>query len=539
MGIKKNRKIREGGILTLLNNADRIFVFLFCIYIFVTLIVNVFIDCRVYKHYPPNYLTVPNYKLIGFSFLLFLLSVTAVVAFKYLQNSKVLPKISDKRFYIFIFAVFAAVYVLQLFISKHIYGFFTWDAERVRLTAEDIAFGKTDGLQKDYFSAYPNNIFLAYTLVLFYKIGILIHPVNPYAALLAFSAFCVWLSVLLAVICVYRLTANRAVTVISMLAGIVMIALSPHIVVPYSDTIGMLFPITAMFIYIYVKNCYIKYPLVFFVCLIGYYYKPTVFIILIALIIIKAIRFIYSLTVKNQIDIKCILICTLLITASVIASVAVKSAVFSLNKTELDEQKRYTITHFIMLGLNSKTEGVYSPDDDGFSYNMPDLKTREHENLRVAKERLKEMKTTGFIKLLVKKNLNNYNDGTFASLRAGLGISPAENNSNSAKLLRNLYYTDGKNYQAFAGTEQVIWLFVLISIIFSFLCNKRTLSAESLVSLSLIGVSIFLLLFECRARYLFLFSPLYLILAATGIYKLGEYIYSKIKSGGPENRIYK
>lgn len=77
----------------------------------------------------------------------------------------------------------------------------------------------------------------------------------------------------------------------------------------------------------------------FFVCLIGYNYKPTVFIILIALIVIKAIRFIYSLAVKNQIDIKRILICALLISVSVLISTGMNKAVISLNKTELDEQK--------------------------------------------------------------------------------------------------------------------------------------------------------------------------------------------------------
>lgn len=192
------------------------------------------------------------------------------------------------------------------------------------------------------------------------------------------------------------------------------------------------------------------------------------------------------------------------------------------------------MTHFLMMGLNTKTEGGYCYEDVKFSYKLSDIETRERENLRMVRKRLKEMKPEGFIKLMVRKNLKNYNDGTFYWMREGNDTEPPENNSKAAKSLRNLYYKNGGNYQTFAKTEQIIWLFVLISIIFSFLFNKRTLSAESLISLSLMGVSIFLLLFECRARYLFLFSPLYLILAATGIYKFGEYIYSKIKSGGAE-----
>lgn len=38
--------------------------------------------------------------------------------------------------------------------------------------------------------------------------------------------------------------------------------------------------------------------------------------------------------------------------------------------------------------------------------------------------------------------------------------------------------------------------------------------------LSLIGVTLFVLIFEARARYLFIYAPFYVIAAVSGFYKL-------------------
>lgn len=94
----------------------------------------------------------------------------------------------------------------------------------------------------------------------------------------------------------------------------------------------------------------------------------------------------------------------------------------------------------------------------------------------------------------------------------------------AAKALRSFYYTpyaegQGTHYQVFATIEQSVWFMVMICIGFCILRGKSDNAAENLVALSLLGVSMFLLIFECRARYLFMFSPLFLVLASSGLNK--------------------
>lgn len=74
-----------------------------------------------------------------------------------------------------------------------------------------------------------------------------------------------------------------------------------------------------------------------------------------------------------------------------------------------------------------------------------------------------------------------------------------------------------------------IFHFLIIFILtFTIVPEKKENDAENLIALILIGVSLFLLLFECRARYLYIFSPLYVVLAGIGLNKASE-LYGRIR----------
>lgn len=122
----------------------------------------------------------------------------------------------------------------------------------------------------------------------------------------------------------------------------------------------------------------------------------------------------------------------------------------------------------------------------------------------------------GFAKLLIKKNLSNYNDGTFTWAReGGFYKTVYPSNSRVKTALRDFYCNKPETFRLLA---QTIWFFTLLCICFSAFSKASAYSGIiSLVALSLFGESIFLLLFECRARYLFLYLPLFLILAAVGL----------------------
>ena len=119
--------------------------------------------------------------------------------------------------------------------------------------------------------------------------------------------------------------------------------------------------------------------------------------------------------------------------------------------------------------------------------------------------------------------MTNYNDGTFAwSVEGGFYLTVLEApNDSSAKILRDIYYYDGLYYKNYATCQQSIWITILFFIL---LAVKRIASTDKkdiyVIVLAIIGITLFLLLFEARARYLFLYSPYYILLAVVGIKNL-------------------
>ena len=65
----------------------------------------------------------------------------------------------------------------------------------------------------------------------------------------------------------------------------------------------------------------------------------------------------------------------------------------------------------------------------------------------------------------------------------------------------------------------MIWLTILFAGIFS-VFQKENRRWTSVIMLAVIGLTVFELLFEARARYLYTYTPLYILLAVAGIQKI-------------------
>lgn len=91
-----------------------------------------------------------------------------------------------------------------------------------------------------------------------------------------------------------------------------------------------------------------------------------------------------------------------------------------------------------------------------------------------------------------------------------------------------MYYNNGEYYKYFESYLQSIWLLILFISIFSIfkIRNHELL----VIHLTIIGITLFLLLFEARARYLFLYSPYYLLLFVIGTANIYKKIDSKMKN---------
>ena len=94
-----------------------------------------------------------------------------------------------------------------------------------------------------------------------------------------------------------------------------------------------------------------------------------------------------------------------------------------------------------------------------------------------------------------------------------------EENKPQSDFSRSLYYTGkysntGKYYVVWSNFVHMIWLTILFFSFFSILGNNSKLN---IIMLALIALTLFEIIFEARARYIYIYAPLYIIIAMYGL----------------------
>jgi len=335
----------------------KIITVVFSVYIAGTLLLNVILNNSFNQYFKPNLLSISSILPFGAAVLLFA-AVTLICSFAGKRKCA-----SERGFYLILALIFLFVFIIQLFISYNFYFYTGWDAGIVTDTAYNMAARKVFEFPASYYEIYPNNLFITYFLVVLYRIGFKVIPSHPYALVLVTNNLAVCAGIFLAVICIYKITNKKAVTLAAAFMGILIGAFSPWIVIPYTDTYSMLFAALAIFSALFLKGVY-KYLFFSFSCFIGYLFKPTVFIILIAAVILGIVNLLSGQKIEYK-KAAAMLCCVAIAAAS---AFSVKHILVTRKK--LSAEKSMTITHYLMMGLNSETEGVYSSDDVKYSRNI-------------------------------------------------------------------------------------------------------------------------------------------------------------------------
>lgn len=466
----------------------------------------------------------PNICLLFLGFVLVL-----GATFLYIKFIKhYVSKLTKKQCNCLLLIYSVSMFIMQIFVIQKAFFLTGWDAGLLRDTAGQVVQGlkfQSGNSCNWYFNLYPNNVFLLFIFTVILKLSAII-GVAPNLLLAVFGALSVNISIFLLIKIIGTITNNKHMCVLGGAISTVFIMFSPWIIIPYSDTYAMVF--TTGVIYIYLKknnmNQYLSAFLITAMSIIGYKIKPTVIIILIAIIILELLRVLFI----NKVDLKSIIkFCITIMAAVILCGTVVKMSNTYL-EYEKNTDQEFPMTHFMMMGMNPVTRGIYLQDDVDYTASYKGLDNKKNANIKMIKERLKNYKVTGYCKLLMDKSLINYDDGTFAWAEEGtFYLQLNENNGRVATFLKNIYYTDGKYYEIYKTFMQMIWLTILFFTIFSL---KNIIDYRQLaIPLTIIGITIFLFLFEARARYLFLYAPFYILLSVAGFYNI--MCIRKIKEG--------
>lgn len=228
----------------------KIITVVFSVYIAGTLLLNVILNNSFNQYFKPNLLSISSILPFGAAVLLFA-AVTLICSFAGKRKGA-----SERGFYLILALIFLFVFIIQLFISYNFYFYTGWDAGIVTDTAYNMAARKVFEFPASYYEIYPNNLFITYFLVVLYRIGFRVIPSHPYALVLVTNNLAVCAGIFLAVICIYKITNKKAVTLAAAFMGILIGAFSPWIVIPYTDTYSMLFAALAIFSALFLKGVY-------------------------------------------------------------------------------------------------------------------------------------------------------------------------------------------------------------------------------------------------------------------------------------------
>lgn len=431
-----------------------------------------------------------------------------------------------------------------------------------------------------YYSRYANNLFLTYIFLNVYKIGEVIGIQNGYFLLLFIQSimFSVGGFLIYKIADMYFKERYKIYSICTWIIYMLIVGLSPHIVLTYSDGIGMFLSLILTYIIFKLekekdkdinkdknkinddkekdkllqKGSISKIILILLftnLSILGYYIKPQIIIISIAYVIIKILHISYLtyMIIKNKNEdrengrrvrkerikkeiIYYIILSILIIITGCIIYTYIRKANNSMG-INVDKEKRFNITHYAMLGWNTESKGVFTVKDENFSGKYEKLKDREKANIEELKRRITEMGLGGVINQIARKILTNYNDGTFSGVATFVYIRKEYNiegiNKELSKFLKNIYYENGEYNMIYTQIMQCLWIGILIFNMFSYNDGKST--KISIVILGIIGLFIFEILFEARSRYIFMYVPLYIFLGVIGLKNVLRFFVVKIK----------
>lgn len=388
-----------------------------------------------------------------------------------------------------------------------------------------------------YLSQYPNQVFLYGLFRIVADVGSLFGLQSGYLSLVLGGCLCVTLAV--------WFSSQAARSIFGYAAGYVTLAisfcfvgLSPWFLVPYSDSYGILCPSVVLFCYCCLGNRRVKWASIAFFSFVGYSIKPTAIFVLFALLFVELCLGVTRRDAERK-RLSAVLnpaLATLLpFILGFVMAFGATAAVKNLGP-ELDPERAYSMTHFLMMGANAQTKGVFSEDDVAASRLCSDKASRQTMNIQEWENRIAEMGPLGLAKLSLKKTLCNYADGTFAWADEGRFWTVLHGNGGCVAS----YYGVGSfsssddgaaNSKLFQGVSQATWLMVLCGMVLGFL-RKKTERGELTAYLALAALAIFLMIFECRARYLYLYAPFFVMLGVAGWVGLYRRVEMMARGGG-------
>lgn len=413
-------------------------------------------------------------------------------------------------------------FFLQLYFVYNYYFETDWDVQVLLDTARNIAYGGNINQNSWYYSNYPNNLLLTcfFSAILFVARPLHLGAHDFFAIIVVQSLISVMTFLMLYQLCI-KMWKRRDLAYFACCIYLIIVGLSPWVSIPYSDSWGLLFPVLLLMLRYGChgerKSLWMWFWLSI-VAYLGYKIKPQVIFTFIGILLVDGVSLWKELR-WNKTNKLIVFKYLLPIFCGLLISVALVFVLEKSTRIHCDRTQSMGPTHYLMMGLNRNSIGGYCDDDLTFSRSFATPSARSAGNLKESVRRVKEMGAGGFGELMCEKMLVNYYDGTFFWGKEGWFFKTVfpEKNQHLSPFLRNLYYNrliHGKYYPWWCSFSTAVWLGLLL-LAFSAMFGKWNNSLR-IIAISILLLTLYELLFEARSRYLYAYTPFYIIMAVQG-----------------------
>ena len=421
----------------------------------------------------------------------------------------------------------------------------TWDAAVIdRIAANYAVHGSMPEDTYYYLAAFGNNTFLTMLLATSYKLIYGLFGVTSFTGCSQLiNSVAIVASTLLVTVTAYRLFGPRGGVGAFALAYIMMI-LSPHTGTTYSDTLGACsvatLLVTATMAMSTMGRRRLAWSSLFGLCLVfGYLIKPTSAILTIALALIIVIQRSKSLLSRPMRRTTGQVVVAALLGALIAFSAyqAAWHAMPGFARYTPEELDRWQRSPAVWLGEGSLrglepyptcTSGGWCDPYNSDLANMTTAAERNAYGVALWKDSLTTSFPEGYGGFLATKAQRTYSDGTFGIWCEGLLSGIAFHHTSPVDLaIRSFMGPGGAHTRWLNSVLQACWMATLFLMSAGALLAMRRQSTLSVLwrntlCAAVLGLTAYQMLFECRARYLFLFLPVFILFAVGGALSLVE-----------------
>ncbi len=415
-------------------------------------------------------------------------------------------ELTDKKLNYIIIAMLASYFMLTLIFGLRIKS--ERPADIFNLHNAAISYLNTGEIQNiDYFYNYPYQLNYTYILIAVYKMGSLLGIEDFRTSgtlfgtlLLFFSAILVWK--------ITEIIKDKSLGVMVLFIYVTNPIFWIYSSYYYTDLMGMLCILLIIYIALYInKNIAsnLNYLLSFvlgFIIFSGYKFRATVIIGGIAVFALGIVKI-------NKTKEKIIYYNIVAMVIGMIIAILVHKGIDSYFGLELDKNKQFPIVHWIMMGLSEESNGRWSGELWNYTNSFPTYNEKFLADIEAINQSLSEMGVLGIIKLLFTKLTIMWTDGMTALII----------NFKTSVHYGDLYeYTIGNKNAFMCYATQIMRGSLLICLVpYLFYEIKQKFSRKSILAVTLFGCMLFYLIWEVHEKYVLMFLPLLMIMAAFGL----------------------